>query len=52
MASSDRRSSVRPARGRKDADQEFFQMSLISQIMTHVKQKQLIEMQAEQDKLF
>ena len=45
------RSSRRLA-GRKDADHEFFQMSLISQIMTHKKQKQLIEMQAETDKLF
>ena len=37
-------SNLRSQRGRKDADQEFFQMSLISQIMTHAKQKQLIEM--------
>ena len=46
-----RRSTLRD-RGRKDADHEFFQMTLISQIMTHKKQKQLIEMQAEADKLF
>ena len=37
---------------RKDADQEFFQMTLLAQIMTHKKQSQLIEMQAETERLF
>ena len=42
----------RPTAQRKNADQEFFQMSLLSTIMTHKKQKQLIEMQADGEKLF
>jgi hypothetical protein len=42
----------RPAPGRKDADAEFFHMSLLSQIMTHKKQKSLIEMQSDADLLF
>ena len=37
---------------RKDADHEFFYMTLLSQIMTHKKQKQLIEIQADAEKLF
>ena len=37
---------------RKDADHEFFQMTLISQVLTHKKQNQLIEIQADVDKLF
>jgi len=42
----------RPSPGRKDADAEFFHMTLLSQIMTHKKQKQLIEMQSGADQLF
>jgi len=43
---------MRRLHGRKDADHEFFVMTLVSQIMTHKKQRQLIEMQADADKLF
>ena len=46
------RQSLKLERGRKDADQEFFQMTLISQIMNHEKQKQLIEMQSHHEQLF
>ena len=37
---------------RKDADHEFFNMTLLAQVLSHPRQKQLIEMQADADKLF